>query len=610
LRKGTKSCAECKRRKVRCVWPADTTQVCSNCQIRDHPCSPQTLIPSTDSNLSVSESQRTRVLEDEVNLLWAAVRSLEATLTSCARAQSVSLPISEHNRSEAPVEQSDHTSRENNLSHAHPRCHLHQLLDTHILDSQGTEKTWQETEDQTSLVDLEALNHSARRDLQPLLPARSDVVALSAHSFVWSRVYTSLFPGVQMTASAEDMLDHYNEACKPDIDARSVANLLLSLALTVRQIPAEDLESLGLSMCSPAAFPETISVAVHRVVLVEDALAATLEGIETSLLFIRLSLACVNIKRTWLQLRRIVALAEMIGLPRTVAHLDITNTSLEQLRRYQIASDLWEGICMLDRFAGTMFGLPTGTGSYRLSPPKPLLRDGKVVPQVYLRYLTDMALQIQTLDESSAAGKSDISKLAQVHEIHKALEDLALSTPEGWFASLTSYLSADHMLQFWHQYLVVRTHLCFALQHDDAGRYGHHYNACIDACRSMIWRYVTLRPLIPSGISLCRVLDFQVMTAAMFILWTYSETSAQVVTTKLPQQIRSADLFNQLLPAMKTASDRPGGDFAHKAAIALCSLNSYMCNEDLSQESLTLRIPMLGIVTVRRRPALQKHPGS
>jgi hypothetical protein len=89
-------------------------------------------------------------------------------------------------------------------------------------------------------------------------------------------------------ATAEEMLEQYDELCKPNANPMSLANLLISLALSIRQIPEVDLKPLVPGIPNATQFIENVTEIVDRTIASNDTLAATLEGIETSLLFIRL----------------------------------------------------------------------------------------------------------------------------------------------------------------------------------------------------------------------------------------------------------------------------------------------------------------------------------
>ena len=91
-----------------------------------------------------------------------------------------------------------------------------------------------------------------------------------------------------MVASGEELLSQYDELCQPDANPMSIANLLISLSLSMRQITNEDGRPLAPGASRVPHFIKEVSETVDRMIVGKDILAGTLEGIETSLLFVRL----------------------------------------------------------------------------------------------------------------------------------------------------------------------------------------------------------------------------------------------------------------------------------------------------------------------------------
>lgn len=72
-----------------------------------------------------------------------------------------------------------------------------------------------------------------------------------------------------------------------------------------------------------------------------------------------------NTKRLWLMLRRLIALAELIGLPRAASQLSSASTASGVYgSRREAAAAVWESICVVDRIVGLMFNLPLGTAAH------------------------------------------------------------------------------------------------------------------------------------------------------------------------------------------------------------------------------------------------------
>jgi hypothetical protein len=73
IRKGTKSCQECRHRKTRCIWPSDNAQVCQGCHTRNRTCELQVEIVQTSETTKLTSRARIDALEKQVSDLWHAI---------------------------------------------------------------------------------------------------------------------------------------------------------------------------------------------------------------------------------------------------------------------------------------------------------------------------------------------------------------------------------------------------------------------------------------------------------------------------------------------------------------------------------------------------------
>jgi hypothetical protein len=317
VRKGTRSCQECRSRKLKCVWIGEETGACNNCAARSRTCVAQGPALPTFENTTPNARDRIRLLEDEVGALWSVVRRLEAnadggtthgpsdsglsyrTPQELDHPRTVGEPsrTSESTRpSGAYVEDNAEDSLDNadseldgfELSASHQPSHLRQLFDNGLLGSQAADAVWEDSGHRSARPATEMYLTIARRQLQRLLPSREDVSAIAGFTFPWMSIYVAMFPRIRMQTTAEEMIGQYDDLRSPDANPMSLANLLISLALTIRQIPANDVRSLSLGLRSVPRFVEEVSETVDRTIASNDMLAATMDGIETSLLFTRL----------------------------------------------------------------------------------------------------------------------------------------------------------------------------------------------------------------------------------------------------------------------------------------------------------------------------------
>jgi hypothetical protein len=400
-----------------------------------------------------------------------------------------------------------------------------------------------------------------------------------------------------MQTTAEEMLAQYDELSSPDANPMSLANLLVSLALTIRQIPADEVRTLAPGLRNVSRFVDEVSETVDRTIASNDTLAATLDGIETSLLFTRLAMVSVDVRKMWIRLRRIISLAELIGLPRASKYMTTATT-----QHHRSAAALWESICVVDRLAGMMFNLPSATKAYPIIHKNVISADGSVDVQAYIGRLTEIALSVQDLDSVPTSEQQDWDHLCKVFAIDEKLRNLNDMTPSVWWSPPVGQMTPERLVQYWSAYFTVRTHLRLALADNEAGRFRLSYNKCLSASQNMARRYIDLRPLLPSGFFACRITDFQILTAAVFLIFDCSKMQSGS-RQPVPQPNTSSMLIEQLADALKTASKRVGGDFAGKSVVAIRSLQTLMQGPPSNdgQKEMTLNVPMLGKISVNRR---------
>ena len=275
-------------------------------------------------------------------------------------------------------------------------------------------------------------------------------------------------------------------------------------------------------------------------------------------------------------------------------------SSLDNSRREK--SELWESICALDRIAATLWSLPLATTSHSL-PQKPLVSyDGFIIPQSFLYRLANMSSRIVQLESMYISSRlSDLFN--SVMAIDQELRSLNGLTPKGWWKVEWTELSVDALLQYWYQYLLVRTHLQLALMHDESQQFAFNFLTCLDACQAMVRRFMVLRPLLPAGFFVNQVVDVQIFTAVVFLLLAGhravrgSGTSAPAADSESVKE-----LVDQVTRTMDSIGAQPGGDFAREAAGAARSLRSLLRQTPTSESrNITMNLPLVGRIHVSSR---------
>jgi len=259
-----------------------------------------------------------------------------------------------------------------------------------------------------------------------------------------------------------------------------------------------------------------------------------------------------------------------------------------------------------------MFNLPIGTSNHHFRITNPVRLQGRVSTSDYFYRLADIASRVQEIDEMVAADRTVSHIFDNVFKTDEELRALASLAPESWWDTTCSseVMNADRLLQYWHHYMAVRTHLHLALKSDISAECLYSYSACSQASEDLVQRYNSLRLRLPVGFFACRVLDLQVLTAAIFLLHTLDTSNVRQATRTLYSNAHDTkQSVMQLLEVMTVVSKRPGGDYAQDGATAIQSLMDLLNGEPSApSETMTLTIPLLGRVHVRRKPNAFRKP--
>jgi hypothetical protein len=282
LRKGTRSCIECRKRKQRCSWTSDDANICRRCEERGTPCTPQTRsLPSTSQNRNTTGDRVTR-LEQHVSGLNRHIQELEKRLGSETPIRSSQHPTSP-TKSPEPEESENGSLGQDNLIPTQPTYLLGLFNNAFISSAKST------TED-TQRSPIPHLSTVARNLLQSFIPDKEDVVTLSNRASGWLELLHDLFPITFIVKTGDELITQYDVVRDPTVDPISLALWLLSVALTIEHIPKTPLEPESSEKWSvdAARYPKAVMDAVETSVVACDQMVCTISGIELMMLLVRL----------------------------------------------------------------------------------------------------------------------------------------------------------------------------------------------------------------------------------------------------------------------------------------------------------------------------------
>ncbi|KAK5727860.1 hypothetical protein LTR17_012403 [Elasticomyces elasticus] len=604
-RKVTRSCLECRQRKVKCIWP-DDADACRPCLERRRTCIPQVVALRDNHTGRITSRDRIAKLESTVAQLSQIVRRLEGNASTPSTYMVTDRHAASGRVNAAPDDEQGSESDSSDLSPVNPPTHLRQLFEDGPLDfsDRSPMQSAPHAKQHTSGSRL----HRASTVLRQYMPSREDVATISAHAAHWLMITRALFIMPYGANAESELLPLWDQVQDPDAHPASIAVLLLSFVMSLQQLPVDEIPELSKGPREGLSYIRQVSDAIETTIVMNDSVAATMEGLEASLLWLRLQLVQTRIQKVWICLRRVIALAELIGLPRAVLQQSPSERSTTaptplpwQQDRSKRAAELWMAICSIDKLAGMMFNLPQST----ILPN--LLREpvvnGRVNHQAYLSRLSDIASGIQEVDNQHARGLPPPELCEKVLRIDGQLRTLAGSLPTGWWQLDTGTLSPDQVIGFFHQYITIRSHVHLALKNQDSNQFMYSDLVCTEACRDLARRYAVLRGLLPKGFFACRIIDLQALTAAIFLLIKQHNPGNDVANTSLNGRSESTtSLIEEVVKTMDAGSKAAAGRFARESAQAIRAVAALLNSRDASgQHSLSLQVPLLGRIDVRRK---------
>lgn len=315
-----------------------------------------------------------------------------------------------------------------------------------------------------------------------------------------------------------------------------------------------------------------------------------------------------HLHKTWLTLRKVIAVAELIGLPRAArqsAAQDVIDGS--KVAFHDPKAALWVSICTVERVASILHNFPCATQRYVGTMNQPLILNGVVYPPTFLLRLSNLAIRIQELDELNFSTHSGIDIYAAVLKLDSDWRQLEAEVPRHWW-TLPGQIGTSHLLQFWHSCIGMRMHLPLMLRRDPREEYSYSRHAGLQACRRVAELWEILRRDLPSGFFFCRVIDLQAFTAGI-VLMLSRERAHRARGAGAKTEVAEMQLtVERMVELMEEKSKDPvGSDIAGEAAAGMRSLAALLA-EDGSGGTLKLTVPLLGKVHIRRNPPAQPAP--
>ncbi|PLB52198.1 hypothetical protein P170DRAFT_350071 [Aspergillus steynii IBT 23096] len=469
VRKGTQSCWECKRRKIRCTFVTPSESVCDGCRSRQVKCVGQ----ESEEKLDI----RTDVLKLE-----------EAT--GCG------VP-----------------SRFNtNAPGVPPRNALHGSKTTSSLYI-GLENE----NDGICTGILAAWPSQHDLDLITSLPATTSILFHGTVCMPYSTLLN------RDTESPRDML----QLPSPETHTVLIARKLLMLGSFLQGIPSTAVKDLRKLESEVSHLMSCLIETASRLVTSDDDLVHSIEGIECIMIESMYHNNAGNLRRSWLLNRRAMTIAQMMGLhlgPSPSAKMLDIETHDRIDPQY-----MWFRLVISDRYLSLMLGLPQGfpdspfATSQALESCSPLDRLERIEAMIGGLILQQNQEDLHNLELTHQIDKHLQDAAASMPAQWWLVPDisaLAGSDTNGLRGTLRL------MNQFTHYHLLAQLHLPYMLQPSTDRKYDYSKLTAVNASREILARFVLFRgtDMIPAY---CRGIDFLTFIASTTLCLAHIDSRQQ-----------------------------------------------------------------------------------
>ncbi|KAI8634616.1 hypothetical protein F5Y19DRAFT_118846 [Xylariaceae sp. FL1651] len=485
IRKGTRSCWECKRRKNKCTWSRGEDN-CDSCHRRGTRCISQEF-PEEHVRPEKGRSDR---------LDGARLQHVEALIEKLVREVGAKNGLEEHlellseERSDNPQPpESGSMSVSCTLQPSLPKTvsfqgQLGAAADNWNRLTRALVAVWPSKDVLNAILDIPISNIGA------LHPAIS--------------IPCSGFDGHHPT-SPRDLL----QLPPPESTPIAIARKLLILGMYLQVILSHSEKEVVIRSTKHHGIMSCVLEAVARLVTHNDNLPCSVDIIECLIIESQYYNYKGNVRRAWIIIRRAMAMAQLIGLDRQNNSLSLDTHTNEVQARLRM-DNTWFLLIHIDQYLSLMLGTWPS-----------LVDDCHAAPKMWERLTpTERMGRLHSAAAGSILQRNRINTydLVKTKDIDKVLQQAAACMPAQWWLppDLTSNERSDEesyyeilrlMVHFTHYNLLLQLHMPYLLRFLSGQRYHSSTLTAITASREVLIRFTAFRSCHPV-VSYSRGLDF------------------------------------------------------------------------------------------------------
>ena len=313
MRKGTKSCLECRRRKIKCTFEPGRTQICNECYARGSTCIDQehgdiqSYTQQTVEQSSYSLRERVTQLEGLVKQVLhrlpegqEAADSPQSRSQVDAQAAEVLKSLKTSHGPMSPSAEGDNIFLPGGIRSEAPAL---SLFDNDVIARKESQPTLSRAQYNKNKTLISALTQ--------MLPSPHDLEIILESSHEWWVIWRKMFPEIA-DKRCETMKESVSHSLRSDKPAE-IAKIMLCIAISIHQMPdGFDWGRLHLKESRSQLMDKYIST-VDKLIVSDDEIAATIDGIECMVLEAKYQVNMGRPRRAWLLYHRAIAFCQLLG---------------------------------------------------------------------------------------------------------------------------------------------------------------------------------------------------------------------------------------------------------------------------------------------------------
>jgi hypothetical protein len=601
MRLGTKSCSECRRRKVRCIIP-EGGKACRECTSHGVTCTPQDASKIDAEPQTLSEVQAR--LDHLQGLFHTMCKAVDANLEprTPAEFESATHRLLGQLRLESPprlenlrggalglgLPSPDSPDQDGSSDQSDEAGHLeHAPLVGFFRDSLLITDPGLDDDVSTVCRGANNLDSTHKKRLQALIPPSTVLTSILQHT----QKYWALWPLHPIQLSNSDGMSisvvsvaktFVNESICSDSSA-TAAKALIWLALCLQQFPKGRKDLLADLPCSATDLVFIYLKESDTLINLDRESGGSVAVLECLVLQLKCYVNLGWPRKAWISNRRALNMGIVLGLHQPTSPPNFAH------------QNLWATIWRYDRQLSLVLGFPHG-----LSEPHPTLMETEGGATIEARFMHRISLACGHIVERNQNHQSATYSSTMI--IDEELEDAKRTLPPDWWdsrwenAPIELFFARQTMKLYFYQ-LKSLTHLPYMIKASTDRKYDYSRASVLQAAEGMIKNYRDTRHHPDGPAVTCFLLDFHAFSAGLVLA---TDLISQRSTWGLEMEEQKWEVILGLAADLKQTSTLLGYLIAEKSALVLEYLYDASHGIYNGPEDYEATIPYFGKVRIRR----------